>query len=282
LPGLAPAFYQNPRISPDGQQVAFQITAALIDIWIYNVARGSLTRLTSEGTSMNPVWSPDGKYITYQAIRKGTRNLFRKPADGTGPEERLTTSESWQAPWSWSPDGGTLAFNSFGPNDFTTGPIWLWTAADRKSHPFVQAPLEAYKSKAQFSSDGRWLAYVSNESGRFEVYVQPYRGPAGKWQVSTGGGDPVVWARSSRELFYWHGNKLMAVKVLPGANFAATPPRELFEGNYVIGEPSIDFDVSPGGQRFLMLQPGEPEPPVTQIDVVLNWSEALKRRVPAR
>ena len=134
-----------------------------------------------------------------------------------------------------------------------------------------------------FSPDGRWLAYSSNESGRSEIYVQAYPGPGGKWQISTEGGTEPLWSRNGRELFYRNGNRMMAVDITTQPNFSAGKPKLFFEGQY---EPTLvsnaNYDISPDGQRFLMLKAIETEAAApTQINVVLNWFEELKQKVPA-
>ena len=250
----------------------FDIASGTCEIWIYDIARGTLTRLTTEGgSSQFPIWTPDGKRITYRGYRAGFRNIFWKTADGTGDEERLTTGENAQIPTSWSPDGKWLAFYDKSP---TTGnDIWMLRLdGERKQEPFLQTPFN--ESDAMFSPDGRWLAYQSDESGRSEVYVQPFPGPGGKWQISTEGGGAPRWARNGRELFYYYGNKMMAVDIKTEPTFTAGKPRLLFEGQFI-----ANYDVSPDGQRFLMIQAVEPEQPATQINLVLNWFEELKRLV---
>jgi eukaryotic-like serine/threonine-protein kinase len=153
------------------------------------------------------------------------------------------------------------------------------SAQVRKAEPFLQTPFN--EGAARFSPDGRWLAYVSDESGGFEIYVQPYPGPGGKWQISTGGGSEPVWNPNGRELFYRSGDKMMAVDITTQLSFAAGKPRMLFDGHYEPPPfPIANYDVSPDGQRFLMLKPSEQEAAPTQINVVLNWFEELKRRVP--
>jgi eukaryotic-like serine/threonine-protein kinase len=278
LPGLAPAYYQVPTFSPDGRQLALNITESMIDIWVYDFARASLTRVTTEGSSQDPVWSPDGKRLAYRATRSGSRNLFWKSLDGTAAEERLTTSERVQAPWSWSHDGTTVAFEESSVETKTD--IWMLPlAGDRKPRPFVREPFE--ESRPRFSPTGPWLAYVSDQSGRPEVYVRSYPGPGRRWQVSTDGGGEPTWARDGRELFYRNGRKMMSVQIAEGSIFRPSTPRLLFEGDFPVGEPVIDFDVHPDGQRFVMIYPDRPDPPVTHINVVLNWFEELKQRVPA-
>jgi Tol biopolymer transport system component len=210
--------------------------------------------------------------------RRGAANIFWQLADGSGGLERLTTSEYLQAPMSWSPDGQLLAFHEVNPT--TQRDIWVLRMSDRKAQPFLRTRFD--ESGPRFSPDGRWLAYMSDESGRYEIYVQPYPGPGGKWQISTGGGTEPVWNRNGRELFYRIGDKMMAVEITTQPGFAAGTPRVLFEGRYEPAPfPVANYDVSPDGQRFLMLKPVEQTGAApTQINVVLNWFEELKRRVP--
>ena len=217
--------------------------------------------------------------MTFASIRAGgALNLFWKPADSSGSAEQLTESEHAQRPLSWSPDGQVLAFSELHP---TMGSdIWvLPLQGERKPRPFLQTQFD--EAWAVFSPDGHWLAYTSNESGRYEVYVQPYPGPGGKWQISNEGGDEPVWAKNGRELFYRNGDKMMAVEVTTQPTFHAGTPTLLFEGQYwhQVGLWRADYDITPDGQRFLMIQLGEQEA-VTQINVVLNWFEELKRLAP--
>jgi eukaryotic-like serine/threonine-protein kinase len=238
-----------------------------------------MTRLTFEGNeNLNGVWTPDGKRIAFASTKEGPRNIYWQRADGSGGLEQLTTSENTQVPMSWSPDGQLLSFFEVNP---TTGyDIWVLRLSDRKALPFLRTPFN--ESVPRFSPDGRWLAYISNESGRYEIYVQPYPGPGGKWQISTEGGTEPTWNPNGRELFYRSGDKMMAVEIATQPSFSASKPRVLFEGRY---EPSPatspNYSVSPDGQRFLMLKSAEQEAAApTQINVVLNWFEELKRRVP--
>jgi Tol biopolymer transport system component/predicted Ser/Thr protein kinase len=276
--------YGAPALSSDGQRVAVIISSGTTELWIYDLARGTLTRLTTEGGSQSPLWTPDGKRIAYRGTKSGFRNVFWKAADGSGAEERLTTGENNQFPDSWSPDGKWLAFRETSP---TTGEdIWMLriegmpsrasaSEGDRRQQPFLRTPFN--ESGSAFSPDSLWLAYQSDESGRNEVYIQPFSGPGPKWHISTDGGTEPVWARNGRELFYRNGNKMMAVDVTTSPAFSAGKPRLLFEGQFAGGG-----DVSPDGQRFLMIQAVEPEQPATQINVVLNWFEELKQKAPVK
>jgi Tol biopolymer transport system component len=159
--------------------------------------------------------------------------------------------------------------------------IWVVPLqGERKPSPFLQTPFT--EGAPMFSPDGRWIAYSSNESGQVEIYVQPFPGPGGKWLISIGGGAAPVWARNGRELFYRNGNKMMAVDIQTQPAFKAGNPRMLFDRpGYAIGGPRADYDVSPDGQRFLMIKESElQETALTQINIVLNWFEELNRRVP--
>jgi serine/threonine-protein kinase len=278
-PLAAPArAYMVPRLSPDGRRVAVTITERESHIWLYDLPREAWTRLTFEGNANNgAVWTPDGKRIAFGSNKEGPINLFWQLADGSGGLERLTTSEYLNAPMSWSPDGQLLAY--FEVNPTTQRDIWVLRMSDRKAQPFLRTQFD--EAVPQFSPDGRWLAYISNESGRFEIYVQSYPGPGGKWQISTEGGTEPAWNRNGRELFYRSDDKMMAVEITTQPGFAAGTPRMLFEGQYAPAPfPGTNYDVSPDGQRFLMVKPSEQEAATTQINVVLNWFEELKRKVP--
>jgi len=273
-----PRAYLNPRLSPDGQRVAVSISEQEAQIWLYDLPRETLTRFTFEGTSNQyPVWTPDGKRIAFRSNKEGPLNIYWQIADGSGGLERLSAADEAQTPNSWSPDGRLLAFMEIttpGQN------IWVLRIGDRKAEPLTGTAF--VNGAPEFSPDGHWLAYISDESGRREIYVQAYPGPGGRWQVSTDGGTEPVWNRNGRELFYRNGDKMMAVDVAARPTFTSGRPRMLFEGPY---EPTPvtfpNYDVSPDGRRFLMLKPAEQQQTAaTQINVVLNWTEELKRLVP--
>jgi Tol biopolymer transport system component len=283
-PVAAPArAYMFPRLSPDARRIAVAMAEqGVVQVWLHDPSRETLTRFTFEGNrNLNSVWTPDGKRIAFNSNKEGPpQDLFWQMADGSGGLERLTKGEYARVPMSWSPDGQLLAFMENNP---TTGyDIWVLRLADRKAQPFLRTPFN--ESVPRFSPDGRWLAYISNESGRYEVYVQPYPGPGGKWLISTEGGTEPAWNSNGRELFYRSGDKMMAVDIATQPSFTAGKPRVLFEGRYVATPAtSPNYDVSRDGQRFLMLKPNEQEASApTQINVVINWFEELKRRVPAR
>jgi serine/threonine-protein kinase len=281
-PLAAPAHaYLRPRLSPDGRRVAVNILQEQeSQIWLWDLSRETLTRLTVEGNNnIVPAWTPDGKRIAFSSNsnKDGSQNLFWQLADGSSGLERLATSEYLQAANSWSPDGQLLAFFEVDP---TTGrDIWVLRLSDRKVLPFLQTPFN--ETSPRFSPDGRWLAYISDKSGLYEIYVQPYPGPGEKLQISTDGGTEPAWNPNGRELFYRSGNKMMAVDITTQPGFAAGKPQMLFEGQYASAPFPIDnYDVSPDGQRFLMVKATEQASPATRINVVLNWFEELKQKVP--
>jgi serine/threonine-protein kinase len=271
--------YVFPKISPDGKQVGLAITGQETQLWLYDLSRETLTRLTFDGTlNLNTIWTPDGKSIVFQSNKDGPPNIYWQRADGSGGLERLTTSDFVHFPVSMSPDGQLLAYGEINP---TTGyDLWILRLKDRQAMPFLRTPFT--ESVPQFSPDGHWLAYISNESGRYEVYVQPYPGPGGKWQISTDGGTEPIWNPTGRELFYRDGSKMMSVEVSTQSGLTTGKPRMLFEGPYQPSPATTpNYAVSPDGQRFLMLKfVGTPEEAPMQINVVLNWFEELKRRVP--
>jgi eukaryotic-like serine/threonine-protein kinase len=269
--------YGVPRLSPDGRQVAVGILEEESHLWLYDLVRETLTRFTFQG-SYNPVsvWTPDGKRIAFESNQEGPPNLFWQLANGGGELERLTTSEHINAPQSFTPDGKLLAFIEVTPD--TKSDIWVVRVGDRKAQPFLRTPFN--EGGARFSPDGRLLAYSSDESGRVEVYIQPYPGPGGKWQISTEGGTEPMWNPNGRELFYRNGDKMMSIEITTRPGFAAGTPKMLFEGPYELSPvPTANYDVSSDGQGFLMLKPIEQDSPPTQINVVLNWFEELKQKV---
>jgi eukaryotic-like serine/threonine-protein kinase len=246
------------------------------------LSRDTLTRFTFEGTAnQSPGWSPDGKRIAFRSNKEGPNNLYWQLADGSGGLERLTTKQvATQNLTSWSADGQFLAY--FEVSATSTRDIWVLRLSDRKSQPFLATQFN--EGAPSFSPDGRWLAYVSNESGRPEIYVQPYPGPGGKWQISTDSGTEPLWNRNGRELFYRSGNKMMAVQVTTQPAFSASKPTVLFEKEYAASQfpaTGVAYDVTADGQRFLMVKETN-QAPVAQINVVLNWFEELKRLAPAK
>jgi Tol biopolymer transport system component len=276
-----PRHFISARLSPDGQRIALGIE---FDIWVYDIVRDALTRLTFEGTNLAPLWTPDGRRITYRYAGSASAEaeIRWKLADGSGGEETLVSDERIYETDSWSADGTVLTFTNVGSE---TGPdIWTLTMDEnREPRPFLQTPFA--ETSPMISPDAHWMTYVSNESGQPEVYVQPFPGPGGKWQISTDGGVNPMWARNGRELFYESGDRLMVADITTQPAFAAGSPNVLFAGNgqYFQGATSARYDISADGQRFLMIREGGGSDQTTappQIIVIQNWQEELKRLVP--
>jgi Tol biopolymer transport system component len=277
LPAPAHA-YVYPRISPDGRRVAVSIAEVDLQLWIYDLTRDTLTKLAFGGDqNYTSAWTPDGKRLALMSNKEGPLNIFWQSADGSGQPERLATNENTSIPRSFSPDGQLLTYASVNP---TTGyDIWVLRISDRQAKPFLITP--SNESVPSFSPDGHWLAYISDESGRYEVYVQPYPGPGAKYQISNEGGTEPVWNPNGKELFYRSGEKMMAVDVSSQPNFSVGKAKMLFRGTYLRTPFTYpQYDVSPDGQRFLMIKPTEQSSSLNQIVIVQNWFEELKRRVP--
>ena len=291
-----PASYFNPVFSPDGKRLAVAIRdQARSDIWVCDWARDTLTRLTFTGQNNEfPVWTPNGQRITYASREKtGMQlNIYWRRADGSGDAQRLTESNYDQAPDSWRPDGKVLAFTQISPD--TRGDIFTVSVeGDEKSgwkvgapKPFLNTPF--WEGNPTFSPDGRWLAYLSNESGVFEAYVQPFPGPGGTWQISTSlggfGGNPR-WSRNGKELFYSTAdNKVMVVGYTATDNsFQAEKPRLWSPGQFTFRGGNANFDLHPDGKRFAVLKaPGtESQLAINKVNFIFNFFEELRRKVPS-
>jgi serine/threonine-protein kinase len=270
--------YVHPRLSPDGTRVIVESQDAERDIWLWDLVRKRLTRLTLDPESEgNPIWAPDGERVFFSSQRSGVFNLFSIPAD-SGPPERLLPSSTHNYPTSVTPDGRRLVYT-----DVMKTEVMMLSLDNGRVTPLVQTPFA--ERNGDISPDGRWLAYESNESGQSEIYVRPFPNVnSERWPVSTRGGTRVRWARNSRELFYVAPpGALMSVRVERAALWTAGEPVKLFEGRYYYGMPPIlgpTYDVSLDGQRFLMIKPTADMPAPASIVVVQNWLEELKRLVP--
>ena len=279
---VPPRPYTYARLSPDGTMVALDTRGDENDIWTWNLVGGTLQRLTIDpGPNLGPVWTPDGSRIAFTAQTDGVEGIYWQAADGAGTPERLTEGQHF--PTSFSPDGDQLLFiQPLTP----PGDVGVATVGDPEA---VELLLEGEynESNAEFSPDGRWLAYQSTESGTSEIYVRPFPDVnASRRQVSTDGGTRPLWSRDGRELFYYlEPGTILAVPVEPGADFAPGRPEVVVQGDYAFPfNAGRHYDVSPDGSRFLLLsdvgaREGE-EPVAARIDVVLNWDQELLERVP--
>jgi dipeptidyl aminopeptidase/acylaminoacyl peptidase len=284
-----PRSYSGPRLSPDGQRVGVN-TLGPLQVWSVDIARGALSPVTVDGQSDHGVFAPDGKRIVFRSRAAGTEgNLYWKAADGSGAVERLTDGGRSQTPSSWSPDGTTLAFMDEGESKgFFQFDIWLLSIADRKTRALIHTA--ANEMTPEFSPDGRWLAYVSNESRRNEVYVQPYPGPGERHLISTNGGEQPAWSANGQELFYVQRGgfsgagmpTLMSVKVATIPSFLAGTPEAIFESADLRIAWGRSYDVASDGRRFLLTLNKEAPTNLApaQMIFVQHWFEELKRLVP--
>lgn len=280
------AGYTFPRLAPDGKKIVYQTFGMNKNVWIYDLSRGTHTPLAmGVGTTYYTVWTPDGKQIVFDRTTSGgTQNLYQVSEDGSSPMERLTTSNNNQCPESFNPDGSILAFVE--QISEANMDILVLDMKRRRVTPFLTS--EAVEMYPEFSPDGRWLAYCSNEIGTFEIWVRPFPGPGGRRRISTEGGMMPLWSKDGTKLFYadWWQSQARGVWVTDintGEGFSAGKPRLLFRlpnRETVTGWPIRSWDLWPG-QGFLTVLVKRIEPqPVTEIIVVQNWFEELKRLVP--
>ena len=292
--------YVSLRISPDGTRVALGVGDQDNDIWIWDLARQTLARLTdTPDYDADPIWTPDSRRIIFASSPAGNANLFWQAADKTGVVERLTISPNTQVPTSIAPDGTRLIVGEIVPatggdlrvlrmqgSSVPTVSTSATSSANgsRQTEPLIQTTFN--ELNGAISPDGHWLAYQSNDSGQFQISVRPFPNvDGGHWTISSGGGTRPVWARSGKELFYLDGaNAMTAVSVNTAPTFAAGPPTKLFNGRYFSDLLSGGYDVSPDGQRFLMIEDrasgGEPST-LPSVVVILNWAEELKAKLPS-
>jgi Tol biopolymer transport system component len=271
---LPPRPYAHPRLDPDGKSVVFAIREEVTDVWTLDLRRNGVSRLTFVPSENEmPVWMPDGTRVIYSSTRAGEpRAHYVRAADGSGEERKAFSAAVHQHISSVSPDGTSILLTEFRADG--AADVLLVSPDGKVRRPLFATPFE--EMNAQFSPDGRWIAYTTNESGRHEVYVVGHQTP-GRWQISTDGGHNPVWSRDGRQLFYLNGSKMFAVDVTTSPNFSVSVPRMLFEGDFeLLSRGDTNYDVAPDGQRFLMVQQerSSAERPVT---VVANWFGAVER-----
>ena len=269
-PDAAGLFF--PELSPDGRRVAVSRgTFAARDIWLTDSDRS--TRFTFDpADDFVAVWSPDGSRVVFASTRKGPFDLYVKPADGSGPEQVLLASADGKIPNSWSPDGRFLLYRStLNGNDLMVLPVL--PERNGKPYPFLSTPFN--EQNGAFSPDGKWVAYHSNEAGRDEVYVRPFPGPGGVWQISAGGGTFPRWRADGKELYYLApGNKLMAAAISAQAgsitrSITPSQPAALFTANFARGIFRPQYDVARDGRFLVNLELNDAAtPPIT---LLMNW-----------
>jgi eukaryotic-like serine/threonine-protein kinase len=290
-----PGLYENPSFSPDGKRLAFEFAtgSARTDIWVKDLERDSVSRLTNlPGLNNRPVWTPDGKTIVFSSWDQATPGIYSIRADGAGEAQRLTELGGQviiQYPFSISPDGKRLAFTQSGfgkPSEIWTAPI----EGDREHPRLGKAEAFLHSSFSEwdpaFSPDGRWLAYSSDESGNFEVYVRPFPGPGGKSQISTGGGSRPIWSRDGRKLFFVAPDSriMLANYTAKGDDFfTAGKPQVWSQKNLIEAGGNYTYDLTPDGKRFaVVLNPyGTEERSTDSVIVLLNFFDELRRKVPS-
>jgi serine/threonine-protein kinase len=271
--------YVYPRISPDGTQVALDIRDQEDDIWIWNLARSTLTRLTfGPADEVYPAWTADGRRLIFSSARDRTLGPYWQAADGTGAVERLAAADGPFDQTSVTPDGTRIIARAIFP-DTLEDIVMVRLEGERGVEPLIRT--QFLERNPELSPDGRWLAYQSNESGQFEIYVRPFpRVDDGRWQVSTEGGTHPLWERSGRTLYYIADGVMMRVPVEAGARFGfGNPVRTINVSEYLLDPQGRAYDISPDGRRFLMIKNDSTSGAAT-INVVLNWTEELKRLVP--
>jgi serine/threonine-protein kinase len=272
--------YYAPRYAPDGERLAVSVGAFDdADIWVVDLRRGTRTRLTfSDKSEWRPIWSADGISVAFASARNGIPNIYSKPADGSSEAVQLTDSQNVQVPTSWSSDGRYILFSELSSDNGWD--LHYLDIQEGETRPLIETKF--HQVSAVFSPDGKWTAYMSNDSGRMEVYVRPFPGPGGKWQISTAGGNWPRWSADGKEIFYRSADdKLMSVPVnATGGGFTAGNPELLVDVSDYLTEFFGSYDVVPGTRRFVVLEASENQgdaPDRSKVNIVLNWFQQLER-----
>jgi dipeptidyl aminopeptidase/acylaminoacyl peptidase len=279
------------HFSPAGDSVAMQIfDGAQWDVWLYEWTRDTLSRLTFDlADDEAPAWTPDGRRVTFASKRgdKKNENLYWQRSDGTGEVTRLTDRPLNQMPASWHPKGKLLAFVEQGAQ--TAWDIMLLTMEGdegsglKPSKPSVFLNSPAIELEPVFSPDGKWLAYISNESGGYEIYVRPFPGPGGKWQISSGGGVYPTWSKSRPELFYSATSDLQIMTAsysTQGETFRAEKPKPWSEQRIVGRRVNRHYDLHPDGRRIAAARVDETQFQARHVTLIFNFLDELRRLAP--
>jgi len=285
LSNIPPDHYRDVRVSPDGGRLALATEA---DVWTYDVVRATLSRLTTDPASdRSPLWMPDGQRIVFRSTRARYPELFWRPADGTGRDERLLARAKDLIdlyPSGWSADGRQLLFTEV-PSQGECAIEQM--AIERPSDTKVLVKNELCNAHAAVSPNGRWMAYRSNVSGQNEIYVERYPELGNRQQISMGGGHVPVWSRDGRELFFpsLDGRQMLAVPVQSGSTLVAGRPQVLFETAMGVSISGRPYDIAPDGRFLIIIRGGQAEAgdgTASNLIVVQNWFEDLKRLVPTQ
>lgn len=274
-----PGDYNTVNLSPDGTRAAVTLRDAdgNLDVWLVDIARGVRTRFTFDAADeTQALWSPDGTRIVFDSLRSGRVHPYQKSATGSGNEDQVDASSVPKYPTSWSPDGAFLVSNSPAGSARTGNDLWIVPlAGDRKPFVYLQTPFQ--ETRAQFSPDGKWIAYGSTESGRFEVYVAPFPGPGRAWRVSAAGGNSPRWRRDGRELFFVSADSMLMSVDVDGrsASFVVGQVQPLFSIRMRDQTLGIPYSVTADGQRFLVNTPVDRNA-ATPISLVINWPGLLR------
>ena len=274
---LPPGSYSEPAISPDGQQLAVSVVAGGgRDIWVHHRQRKTFTRLTFEEQNVSPVWSRDGSMIYYVRMDAAGRTtaIHRRPSDGSRDAEQIVALPERAYLSYLAPDERSAVIELVTPGPARSDIHQIALAKGAKPVPLLATRFNEFA--ARLSPDGRWMAYVSNESSRPQIYVRPATGGGGRWQVSNTVGEEPKWSPDGRQLYYRSGNVLMGASVGAGPTFEASPPRQLMSGIYNLrNESGISYDVDPKTGRFVMIRPGEDAVEAYSLRVVVNWTREL-------
>ena len=277
-----PRDFDSVTMSPDGTRAIVQSREGVVRLYVYDFARETLTPIgENDASSQSAVWTPDGSRIVFRATRKGLRNIYWRPADGSGAEEALTSKpDVVQSPSSISRDGYVF-FSETGADRGGSGLWVMQTHGDRTPRRLLGE--SAGGESPAVSPDGRWFAYEATVSARTEILVSPFPGPGPRRQISTAGGAEPAWSSDGRELFFQQDAWLMSVSVNSGTTFSSGPPRPLFEGRFVGSYNSrTAWSVTPDGKRFLKIQRVEPDRRFTRLEMTLNWAEEIKAKMSGR
>jgi serine/threonine-protein kinase len=268
----------SPRFSPDGKRIALNsVEGRTNDIRVLDIERKTLSRLTFDGLNLYPEWTPDGRRIAFYTTRTGTQgiDIYWAAADGSGEARPLFAVPGSQLEVQFAPDGKTMAIRQTVPGSTTKRDIWIANVdSPQVAHPYLNSPFD--ERSMVLSPDGHWMAYVSDESGRDEVYVRSFPEPSGRWQISVNGAIEPRWAHSGRALYYRSGDSLVSVAITTHPAFVVGQRSLVFNRPYFLGDTQhAHWDIAPGDKEFVFIKQGMETP---SLVVALNWFEELKRR----